>query len=108
MEYFNLPLLFLKFWFFEAPLSLIKYFAYLNSQFLHLFSLTLMIKTLFVPWKNEYRKEFIPVALGLGIFIKAFFIIADLILFLMLLIIEFLILIFFIIWPFLAVLLLFK
>jgi len=83
MNYLNLPLIFLKFWYLEAPVSIIKQYGYLNRQFLHLFSLPILIRSYFKPWKNEYRKEFVAVAIGIGVFIKTFFIIADLFLFLM-------------------------
>src|SRR3989344_455308 len=107
MRYFNLPFIFLKFWYVEAPLRLIRQYTFLNRQFMHLFSLPILIRSYFKPWKNEYRKEFIVVAIGIGIFVKTFFIIADTILFLMLLLIEFIFLVFFLNWPFLTIVIFF-
>ena len=97
--YLSLPLLFLKFWFFDAPKSILAYFASLNTTFLQIFSLPLLVKTYFRPWKNEYRKNFIAVAIGIGIFIKTFVIIADLLMLLILLAVELLCLIAFFLWP---------
>ena len=108
MEYLNLPFLFVKFWFIEAPFELSKYFARINNEFLHLFSLPLMLRTLLVPWKNEYRKQFVLMAIVLGFVIKTFFVIADLALLALILLIEVATLIFFVIWPFLTLFLLTK
>lgn len=108
MEYLNLPLLFVKFWFIEAPVRLIRYFISLNREFMHLFSLPLMIRSLFVPWKNEYRKKFVVIAIGIGFVIKTVFIAADLALFGLIILIEFSVLVFFVMWPFIIVLLLLK
>lgn len=74
---------------------------------MHLFSLPILLRSYFKPWKNEYRKGFIAVAIGLGIFIKTFFIIADTILFLMLLMLEGIVFVFFLTWPFLTIVMFF-
>ena len=103
----SLPLLFLKFWFFDAPKSILAYFASLNHAFLQLFSLPLLLKTYFKPWKNEYRKNFIAVALGIGIIIKTFVILADLVILLVLLVVEFLFVTIFVLCPFATFYLLF-
>lgn len=86
--YLQLPFIFLKFWFIEAPVSLMRFFASLNNAFLQLFSLPLLIKTYFKPWKNEYRKGLVDFSVGIGIFIKTFVILADTILFIPLLVLE--------------------
>jgi hypothetical protein len=101
------PIHFLKFWFIEAPVSMLSFFVSLNKAFLQLFSLPLLIKTYFKPWKNEYRQGLVGFSIAMGIFIKTFVIFADLALLLFLLIIELAVAISFIVWPFATVYLLF-
>ena len=102
-----LPLDFLKFWFLEAPLSMLSFFASLDKAFFELFSLPLLIKTYFKPWKNEYRKGLVGFSRAMGMFIKSFVIIADLILFTLLLIVEVFAFAVFIVWPFVTIYILF-
>lgn len=97
--YLRLPLVFLKFWFLEAPKDLIAFFASVNKAFLQLFSLPLLLKTFFRPWKNEYRKGLVGFSIGMGIFIKTFIIIADIVLLLLLLSIELVFILVFIFLP---------
>lgn len=104
---FLLPLNFLKFWFIEAPISLISFFVSLDKAFLQLFSLPLLVKTYFKPWKNEYRQGLVGFSIAMGIFIKTFVILADLFLLFFLLIIEIAVFLIFIAWPFATVYLLF-
>ena len=94
-----LPLEFLKFWFWSGPAELIQIFASLNSAFLELFSLPLLVKTYFKPWKNEYREGLVGFSIGMGMFIKAFVIIADVILLLALILFEICFIVTFISWP---------
>jgi len=105
--YLKLPLLFLEFWFVEAPVSLISYFASLNKAFLQLFSLPLLLKTYFKPWKNEYREGLVITAIFLGVVIKTGVIFADLILLVLLLILEGILVLGFIMWPVATLVLLF-
>jgi len=95
-----LPVEFLKFWFWSAPLELVAIFASLNSAFLQLFSLPLLVKTYFKPWKNEYREGLVGFSIGMGIFIKTFVIAADLIILLALISLEICFTAAFIFWPF--------
>ena len=104
--YLRLPLIFLKFWFVEAPASLISYFASLNKAFLELFSLPLMLETYFKPWKNEYRKGLVATAILIGVVIKTSVIFADLILLVLLLALEVILVLAFISWPIMTLLLL--
>ncbi len=99
MFYLNLPLVFLKFWFVESPKNLLIFFASLNSAFLQLFSLPLLIRTYFKPWKNEYRKGLVGFSIAMGMFVKTFVIIADVFLLLALLIFELIFIISFVVWP---------
>jgi len=98
-----LPISFLKFWFFEAPIAIFHFSVSLNKAFLQLFSLPLLIKTYFKPWKNEYRKGLVGFSIAMGMFIKTFVILADLLLFFFLLIIELTFFLMFIFWPFATV-----
>lgn len=105
--YLSLPLLFVEFWFIKAPLALAAYFGSLNASFNQLFSLTLLLKTYFQPWKNEYRKGLVGFSRGMGMFIKTFVIAADVLVLVALLLIEGSIVLSFVLLPFLTVLLLF-
>ena len=107
MFYLSLPLVFLRFWFVESPKGLIAFFASLNSAFLQLFSLPLLIKTYFKPWKNEYRKGLVGFSVAMGIFIKTFVIAIDAFLLVGLLIFETIFMASFVVWPIGIVLLLF-
>lgn len=98
-----LPISFLKFWFFEAPRAILHFSVSLDKAFLQLFSLPLLIKTYFKPWKNEYRKGLVGFSIAMGMFIKTFVILADLLLFFFLLIIELTFFLMFIFWPFATV-----
>ena len=102
----NLPVIFLRFWFLEAPESLISFFASLNKALLELFSLPLLIKTFFKPWKNEYRKGLIGFSRGMGMFIKSFVILADLAIFVFFIFLEAIVFFAFILWPFATLVLL--
>ncbi len=101
--YLLLPFVFLKYWFIEAPRGLILFFSSLNDAFLNAFSLPLVIKTYFKPWKSEYRQGLVGFSIGMGMFIKTFVILADLLLFFILLAIEFIVILAFIVWPILAI-----
>lgn len=93
----------IAFWFFEAPLGLIKYFSSLNSAFLRLFSFPILIRTFFKPLKNEYRQGNVELAIILGMIIKTFIIFFDIALLCILLVIEIAVIIIFIVWPFATV-----
>lgn len=103
MFYLTLPVIFLKFWFFEAPKEIIVYFTSLNSAFLNLFSLPLLVKTYFKPWKNEYREGLVNFSIGMGMFIKTFVILGDFVLLLALLGIELIFVVGFLLLPILAI-----
>jgi len=98
-EILSLPLAILKFWYLEAPKNIISFFISLNKTFLGVFSLPLMLKTFFRPWKNEYREGLVRFAIFMGITIKSLFILADLILFTGLIVLEIVLYIGFLIWP---------
>ncbi len=99
MFYLGLPIIFLKFWFLEAPRGLISFFASLNNAFLQLFSLPILVKTYFKPWKNEYRKGLVDFSVAMGMFVKTFVIVVDVFLFISLLIFELIFMVGFVAWP---------
>ncbi|MBI2613823.1 MAG: hypothetical protein HYW62_03545 [Candidatus Levybacteria bacterium] len=74
---------------------------------MQLFSLPLLIRTYFKPWKNEYRKGLVVFSIAMGMSIKTFVIIADLLLFAALLIFEAIFTVSFITWPIIITVLLF-
>jgi len=98
----KLPVYLVKFWYLEAPLRLLKFFNNLNKSFFNAFSLPLMLKTFFKPWKNEYRKGLVRFSVFMGITIKSLFILADMFLFVFLLLAEVVVFVLFLAWPLLA------
>lgn len=107
MRLLLLPLDILKFWYLEAPIALLSYFASLDKALFNLFSLPLMLRTFFKPWKNEYRKEFVRFSIVMGMAFKTILIVADLFLFSILIIFEIVAFMAFLLWPLSVVYLLF-
>src|SRR6266550_224437 len=101
--YLLLPVLFLRFFFIELPVSVVKYFSSLNSAFFQLFSLPLIVRTFFKPWKNEYRSQFVPMSIGIGMAVKTLVLIADLILLFFLLAFEIFVVAVIVAWPILTI-----
>ena len=95
----TLPVDIVKFWYLEAPKRLLSYFFNLNKSFFNAFSIPLMLKTFFRPWKNEYREGLVRFSIFMGIVIKSIFIISGLIIFVALLIFEIFIFIAFLALP---------
>jgi len=106
-NYLFLPFDFLKFWYFDSPREIIGFFDSLNNSFFQLFSLPLFLRTFFKPLKNEYRQGLVAFSRGMGMVIKTFFIIADVIILIPLLAIEALVLILFLAFPIMTLSLLF-
>ncbi|HZE86782.1 MAG TPA: hypothetical protein VE090_01110 [Methylomirabilota bacterium] len=106
IRYLLLPFIFLKFWYIEAPLALLVFFASFNHAFFELFSLPLFLRTFFKPLKNEYRQGLVGFSRAMGMFIKSIFIIVDLVILFVLLAIEIIVLVSFLIFPIATVLLL--
>jgi hypothetical protein len=102
-----LPFLFLKFWFIEAPVGMLKFFLSLNEAFFVLFSLPMFIRTFFKPLKNEYRQGLVGFSIGMGIFLKSILIMADLAMLVLLLVVEAAVLFSFLFFPFATVWVLF-
>lgn len=105
--YFSLPFLFLSFWFLSLPKGLFVYFGFLNEAFLQLFSLPLLLTTIFKPLKNEYRKGLVGFSIGMGMFIKTLLIAITLCLLLLLIAVEMIIFLFLLFLPILTIVLLF-
>ncbi len=106
----KLPLLIFDaffFWFFEAPKGLALYFFSFNNALLKLFSFRLLLSTYFKPWKNEYRKGLVGFSIGMGMFIKTWIILFDIVLLLLFTVLEILAILAFILWPFATVVLFF-
>lgn len=95
----KLPVYILRFWYLEAPYSLLSFFITLNKAFLVVFSLPLMLKTFFKPWKNEYREGLVGFSIFMGVVVKSLFVLADFILLAGLIFAEIVIFVGFLIWP---------
>lgn len=102
-----LPFMFLKFWFYESPLAILKFFISLNKAFFQLFSLPLFLKTYFKPIKNEYRQGLVGFSIAMGMFIKTGFIIADTLMLILLLAFEIIVFVGYIFLPIATIWLLF-
>jgi len=104
---FLLPYIFVKFWFVEAPLGMLGYFASFNHAFLEMFSLTLFLKTFFQPLKSEYREGLVWFSRIMGMMIKSIFIIIDTLILIIILAVEGLVLVGFLTFPIATVYLLY-
>lgn len=107
VKYMFLPAMFLKFWFYESPVALFKFFMSLNSAFFHLFSLPLFLKTYFKPLKNEYRQGLVGFSRAIGMFIKTWLILADILMLTLLVVFEVTVFVSFLFLPIATVWLLF-
>ena len=106
-SYLFLPFGFLRFWYFECLFEIIGYFSSLNKAFFQMFALPLFLRTFFKPLKNEYRQGLVGFSRAMGMAIKTFFIFADLIILIPLLVIEILVVVLFLAFPVMTVMILF-
>lgn len=74
----KLAVFYLAFWFLAVPAKLFKNLIKFLRAAEHFFSLTLMLKTLFRPWKNERRPGYVAYAVGIAATVRFFLIIFDL------------------------------
>lgn len=102
-----LPFIFLKFWYLEAPVEMIRLFHSFNIYFAQLFALPQSVKSYFKPLKNEYREGLVGFSRAIGILIKSGLIFTDLILMIFILFIEFAFIVSFISLPVATLMLLF-
>lgn len=100
--YLSIPLLFLRFWFVDAPIRLFQYFLTVNHAVLQILSLPLLIRTFFKPLKNEYRKGLVAFSVVFGMILKSVLIFTDIFILGFILFIEILFIGLFILWPFLS------
>ena len=107
MNYASLPIVFLKFWLFDSPLALFRFFWSLNGSFMQLFSLPLMLRTFFKPLKNEYRQGLVGFSRAMGIVIKTILITADLFILFLLLLFEVTVFVSYCLLPYATIFLLF-
>src|SRR5665811_1724022 len=97
--YLSLPFILLRFWFLESPILLISFFISLNKAVMDIISLPLLLKTYFRPWKNEYREGLVGFSIGMGMFIKTFVILADLLVMTFFLFLEISFIVLFLVFP---------
>ena len=106
-DYLKLPFMFFSFWFITAPKEILLFFGSLNHAFLQFFSLPLLFSTFFRPIKNEYRRGLVGFSIGMGMVVKSFLIVFNLLLFIPLLLGEVMLLFLFLSFPLLTTLVLF-
>lgn len=70
----TLPILFVKFWLFEGPQLILKITWLLVRAIADIFSLPIILRTFFAPWKGEYRQGYVGIARGVGIVVRFFMI----------------------------------
>lgn len=99
----KVPFDFLVWWFWEAPITLIKILRFIFAAIAHLLSFQSLFSTFFKPWKNEYREGLVRTAIFIGAFIKLFLILFDSLLFVVLLSFEAIIFIAWVALPFIAI-----
>lgn len=99
--------MFLKFWFMQSPVEMLRFFVSLNMAFLHFFSLPLFLQTYFQPLKNEYRPGLVGFSRAMGIGIKTVFIAVDTVLLTLLLTVELIIFGAYIFFPIATIVMLF-
>jgi hypothetical protein len=102
-----LPIIFLKFWYFDIPWEMLAYFFSLNNYMMKLLALPLSIKTYFKPLKNEYREGLVGFSRAMGMIIKTGIITAGLFIFSIMITIETIIFLSFLLFPVATIALLF-
>ncbi|HZJ18458.1 MAG TPA: hypothetical protein VFD45_02465, partial [Patescibacteria group bacterium] len=71
----------------------------MNKAVMDIISLPLLLKTYFRPWKNEYREGLVGFSIGMGMFIKTFVILADLLVMTFFLFLEISFIVLFLVFP---------
>ena|SRR4030067_1619621 len=99
----KLPVDFLRWWFLEAPITLLKILRFIFEATVHLFSFKLLFTTYFKPWKNEYREGLVRTGIFIGAFIKTWLILFDIAALSALIIVEAAIFLAWLLLPFIAI-----
>ena len=86
--YMRLPVLFLTFWYLEAPRSLMSYLLSMSNAFLHLLSIPLFLRTFWKPLKNEYRGDLVLFSITVGIILKSILLLTGMAIFILFLLFE--------------------
>ncbi len=84
----SLPLEFLRWWFIDATFNLLAILKFILAASYRFLGISLIFKTFFKPWKNEYREGLTRFALLMGMFIKTIFLFFDLMFFSGLILVE--------------------
>lgn len=66
----TLPLTFAKFWFIDGPQNILQVTWLLTRASANILSIPILIRTFFKPWKGEYRKGYIGIAVGVGMTVR--------------------------------------
>ena len=99
----SLPLEFLHWWFIDATFNLLLALRFILAATYRFLGVSLIFKTFFKPWKNEYREGLTRFALFMGMFLKTTFLIFDFFFFLFLILLESLVLTIWLIFPLLII-----
>ena len=99
----SLPFEFLHWWFIEATFNLLQILRFILSAAYRFLGVSLIFKTFFKPWKNEYREGLTRFALFMGMFIKTMFLFFDVLFFSFLIFMEGLVLVVWLIFPFFVI-----
>ncbi|OGY26634.1 MAG: hypothetical protein A2Z42_01900 [Candidatus Woykebacteria bacterium RBG_19FT_COMBO_43_10] len=103
----RLPAEFLRWWFLEAPITLLKILKFIFEAAVHLFSFKLLFTTYLKPWKNEYREGLVRTGIFIGAFIKTWLILFDIAALTALFVVEATIFVAWLLLPFFAIILLY-
>lgn len=86
--FFLLPLLLLKYYFFEVPYRVARFYLSLDVYLLNFFSVPVLFSTFFKPLKNEYRGDLVVFSIGMGMVVKSVLLFASTIILLCIVVFE--------------------
>src|SRR5579859_450925 len=72
----TLPLAFAKFWFIDGPQNILQVTWLLTRASANVLSIPILLRTFFKPWKGEYRKGYVGIAVGVGVTVRLFMLLA--------------------------------
>jgi len=99
----SLPVEFIHWWFVESTLNFLKILRFVFAAAYNLLGVSLIFKTFFKPWKNEYREGLANFAIFMGILIKSMLLFFYSIFFSILAILEFSTLVLWILFPIIVI-----